>query len=510
MYRFLFPLISSMLLVISGCGSPDGSTWLIRTSAGDISVNEVGTIWNELDDETRIRFLSTNNPVGDFITALGRKTMVTMELDNDTYLHSSVIQTMKNSWTASKAFIAYKDTLSAIQGSRISETDFSNYASLLGSIVWYTSSIYGSKGPVRLPDLPWSLAFAFDSLPAGSPVEVDGVYYTLDSITTASPELVAATLADTSQFRSFARNSLLESRVNRNLEAIKLIVLETLIIDSTAVFTYCTARDSLMDSTELASWSGGSITACDFDGIAAFLALSRSNSSNSPVWVFHNLANQARLLYIARIYADEYPDEYSVITQEAQAFAVDQASELLFRNNVTETVFVTDSMVMAEYCRMESIPMMPESRVFESVAVPADSAHDLITSNADLLQTGFTGYPEFLSDTSEFVSRPVFRSELPEEMGEVLFLLDDDSNQWQRSFEVQEGTFVFYRLVQVIPPHEAQFEYLESSIRDNLVVHLEEQRTMEWMRELESSYKFQINSDILADLPADPSRWSEL
>ena len=92
----------------------------------------------------------------------------------------------------------------------------------------------------------------------------------------------------------------------------------------------------------------------------------------------------------------------------------------------------------------------------------------------------------------------------------VLFLLDDNNNQWQRPVEVHEGSFVFYRLVQVIPPHQAQFEYLESSIRQNLLMHLEEQRTMEWMRELEASYSFQINSDILADLPADPSAWSEL
>ena len=513
MHRFLFPLISSILLVLSGCGSPDGSTWLIRTSAGDITVSEVGTTWNELDNTTRMKFLSGDNPVGDFITALGRKTMVTMEIDNETYLHSSVIQTMKKCWAQSAAFIAYKDTLAVMEMRNISETDFANYADLLGSVVWYTSSIHGHKGPERLPDLPWNLAFAFDSVTAGSTVETDGVSYTLDSIITADPELVAATLADTSQFRTFVRNSLVESRVNTDLETMKFLALETLVIDSAEVFSYCAARDSLDDSTQLASWDSGSITAGDFDGITAFLSLSGNNFSSSPAWVFHNLENQVRLQYIAGRYAGEYPDEYSVIAQRAEAFAVDQASELLFRNNVTETVTVTDSMVSAEYAVMDTVPTLPESRIFESVVAPADSVDILIAlmdSGTDLLQTGFRGYPEFLSDSSDFVSRPVFRSELPGEMDLTLFLLDEDDNQWQRPVEVREGSFVFYRLVQVIPPHEAQFDYLEPYIRENLHMHLEEQRTMEWMRELEASYEFHINSNILGELPADPSAWSEL
>jgi hypothetical protein len=460
-----------------------------------------------------MKFLSGENPVGDFITALGRKTMVTMEIDSDIYLHSSVIQTMKKCWTQSAAFIAFKDSLAVAEIQDLSETDFANYADLLGSVVWYTSSIHGRKGPERLPDLPWNLAFAFDSIATGSTVDIDGVSYTLDSITTAAPELIAATIADASQFRGFVRNSLVESRVNTNLEIMKFQALETLVIDSTEVFSYCSARNSLDDSTELAFWDSGTITASDFDGIAAFLSLSGNNSSSSPAWVFHNLENQVRLQYIAERFSSEYPDGYSVVTQNAEAFAVDQASELLFKNEVTETVTVTDSMVSAEYAVMDSIPMLPESRIFESIVAPADSLGYLITlidSGTALLNTGFSGYSDFLSDSSDFVSRPVFRSELPGEMDTTLFLLDEDNNQWQRSVEVQEGTSVLYRLVQVIPPHEAQFEYLESSIRDNLVMHLEEQRTMEWMRELESSYKFQINSDILADLPADPSMWSEL
>jgi len=513
MPRVLLPWSFAMLFLLAACGSTDGNTWLIRTNTEEISVSEVGTAWINLDNETRMRFMSGDNPVGDFITALGRKTMVTMEIDNSEYLYSPVIQTMRKSWAMNSAFLAYSDSLSAVARRNITEEDLSNYAELLGSTVWYTSSIGSQRGPDRLPDLPWDVAFAFNSMAAGSTVEIEGVLYTLDSIITAPREMIDETIANTDQFRAFAINSLTESRVDRSLETLKQEALETFVIDSAAVFTYCTLRDSLDNSSEVASWSGGSISAEDLDGIIAFLSLGQSESSQSPVWVSHNLRNHARLLYIAHKYAEEFPDEYSVIEDNSKSFAMDQASDLLFDTRVSDTIVISDSMVSEAYNSLDSVPVLPESRTFESVMVPGavlDDAMPLMNSDAELMQLGYTGYTEFLSDGSEFLSRPVFLSELPREMDLVLFLLENSDNSWQRPVEVSENSFVFYRLVETIPSHPASLKQLEPSLRRNLHIHLEEQKTVEWMCELEDTYNLQINSDILNDLPSDPSLWSEL
>jgi len=67
-----------------------------------------------------------------------------------------------------------------------------------------------------------------------------------------------------------------------------------------------------------------------------------------------------------------------------------------------------------------------------------------------------------------------------------------------------------YRLHSIIAPHQAEFEDLKEALRASITAHLEEQDTMEWLRTLEESYELEINSDILEDLPADPSMWSDL
>ncbi len=505
--------IPVLLILFTGCSTPEGNTWLIRTNTDEISIVEAGIVWDGLDHEARTVFLSGSNPVGDFITTLGRKSMVAAEINTASYLHSSLIQNMKICWIINSAVIAYTDSLSENLRNDISEEDISNYGDLLGSIVWYSSSISGQHGPERLPDLPWNIAFAFDSMSSGSTVEIEGVFYTLDSITTSPQEMIEETLADTDRFTTFARSSLVESRLQRNLLSLKYQVLETLSIDSASVISYCTQRELTEDAAILATWEGGSISAVDFDGIAVFLSLGRPGIEVSVPWVLHNLANQARLTNIADLYATEYPDDYGRITQGGNNFAFDSASELLYSTNVTNMTEMSDSLVMAAYERMSSIPEMPQSRVFESVVVPAgilDDALELLENDGDLLSFGYPGYPEFLSSGHEFLSRPVYLSELPSPLDVSLFLLEEEETEWQRPVEVQEDLFLFYRLVEIIPSCPASFEQLEQSIRTNLRIHHEEQRTMEWMCELEASYQLQINNDILGKLPLDPSAWSEL
>lgn len=508
-YIFLF----AFLLILTGCGSPDGNTWLIRTSTDSITVSEVGAIWLGLDQSTRMRFLAKDNPVGDFITALGRKTMIAAEIDNQNYLHSQYIQSMKDCWVINSAFIAYNDTLSSSIRSSITDTDLLHYSELLGSVVWFSSRETGSKGPIRLPDLPWNLAFALDSITPGSDVEVNGFVYTLDSVETSSQEMIDATLADTSTFNSFARSSLAESRSVRSLDSLKTEAMRTFQMDSAAVAAYCLQLESVNSSTELASWDGGSITVGEFHGIADFASMGHPGNPQSFNWVSHNLRNQARLSFVADLYAAEFPEGYMSFAREADNFALDQASELLFKVNVTDAVQISDSLVYEAYLQMDSVPQLPETRIFESVMIPGGIIEDaiaLISDENSLKEMGYPGYTQFLAPGNEFISRPVAQHELPYEIDQVLFLMEEGSDQWQRPVEIENDLYVFYRLVQIVPPHDASFEQVEATIRRNLLIHLEEQRTMEWMCELEAKHDFQINHGVLGDLPADPASWSEL
>ncbi|MCK5785007.1 MAG: peptidyl-prolyl cis-trans isomerase [Candidatus Sabulitectum sp.] len=505
--------VSAVAFLLAGCGSPNGNSWLIRTATDEVSVKEAGIRWIEMAPEARIRFLSGNNPVGDFVTALGRNSMVTEEIDNETYLYSPVVQTMRDCWLTNSSFIAYTDSITSQVRENISEGDLSNYRELLGKIVWYSSETEGQQGPERLPELGWAVAFAFDSMDTGSTVEIEGLVYTLDSVVTSPRHLIDETLADTDRFVAFAINSLAESRVKRHLASLKNTVLESINIDSAAVATYCTRRGSMEDSAILASWNSGSISVLEFDGITTFLSIGRPYTTTSASWVSHNLNNQARLSYITEIYAEENPDDFITIQQEANDFAVDKASELLYTANVTNMVVVPDSMVLEAYSVMDSIPMMPESRIFESVAVSGDvldEALAMVNNGDDLLEFGNPGYREFLAPGTEFLSRQVYPTELPQSMETTLFLLEEGDSQWQRPIEVVEDLFVIYRLVEIIPPHTASFEEMYESIKLGLLVHLEEQRTMEWICELEQNYDLQINHEILGDLPEDPSLWGSL
>ena len=419
---------------------------------------------------------------------------------------------MKKCWIINSAFIAYSDTLSASIRRNLNETDLSNYRELLGTVVWYTSSSTGSEGPDRLPDLPWPIAFAFDSMTTGDGIEIDGVFYTLDSLVTSPQEMIDATIADSVRFNTFAEISLVESRTARRLSELKTEVLQTYNVDSVAVFTYNSDRESLDDSSELASWTNGSISALEFDGISAFLALGRPLSTHSAEWIFHSLRNQARLTHIAEVFATEFPEEFNSFTPEADAFAVDQSSEMLFTANVIDVVHLSDSIVFEAYQQMVSIPQIPETRVFQSVMIPGgllDSAIVLLGNDNALLEFGYPGYTEFLADGNEFLSRPVQHNELPTQMDLILFLLEASDTLWQRPVEVSEDLFVFYKLAEIIPPHSATFDQVETDIRRNLLIHLEEQRTMEWMCELEAAHQFQINLGILGKLPIDPAAWSE-
>jgi hypothetical protein len=508
-----FPFTALILLLLLGCTRPGGDTWLIRTTEGEITVADAGRAWNNLRPQAREGFLSGSNPVGEFVTTLARRNMTVAEISNDSYLFSPGIQALRRSWLRSSAFIAMRDSLVASETAGITEEDLRNYRLLLGKTVWYTDPEGVTRGPERLPDLPWELAFALDTLEPGAAAELEDGSFVLDSVVTAPDSLIAATLADTVRVNAFARGSLAESRAGRALREIESAVIADMAFDSTAAAAYSSEDPSLSGETVLVTWGSNSLTADDMDGIKTLVGMSFPLESMSLQWVFHNLQNHARLEETAGAYSLLYPDDYAVLEGEADRFAMEYAGELLYTNRVTAEVSITEQMVIEAYESIEEIPMMPETRTFMSVVVPPEQLEEtveFVSMGGDPTDLGYDGLPATLAHGHSHLSRPVTPGQIPGNMATVLFMMESGNREWQRPMEVGEGLFVLFRLDSVIPSSPATFDHLEASIRQNLRAHLEEQLMMDWIRDMEQKYRLEINTGILRDLPMDPAAWSDL
>lgn len=504
---------ATVLLAFAGCGGPDGDTWLIRTSSEEISVAETGEIWDRLEPEARQRFISSGNAVGEFVTSLGRKTMIETELAGEGYLESTAVLGVRNAWLRSAVFSAYRDSLEASVRQAITQHDLENYRQLMGKVVWYTPAGLEPRGPERLPDLGWELAFALDTIDAGESVEVNGIGYTLDSLVISADSLIQITLADTAGVNAFARDALTERRTENTLDSLKGMLRLSLSIDSSMVDSLVLRSWDLPDSTLLAFWDGGTLTVRDLRGIAELTSMGTPVSTESAPWVLHNLANHARLQLIEQLFANDHPAVYDELVSESDSFALEYASDLLFNDMVLTRIEITEEMLLDAYNALDPPPLMPETRVFLSAVVPPDGINEAMEAGASgtLLESfDYPGYARFLAPGEEHRSVPVAASQLPADLGAALFSLPGDNREWQRPVEVEEDLFVMFRLDSVIPPHEAEYDEVRLSLMSDLFSQLREQETMNWMRMLEEEHSLEINSDILEKLPPDPGDWSEL
>ena len=67
-----------------------------------------------------------------------------------------------------------------------------------------------------------------------------------------------------------------------------------------------------------------------------------------------------------------------------------------------------------------------------------------------------------------------------------------------------------FRLIEVIPERNAEFDEVEEELRAMTVSSLEEQITVDILHSLEEKYGITINEDILEKLPPDPGLWVDL
>jgi len=502
-----------VLVSFLGCSSnPNGDSWIIRTSSQCITVSELGAEWDNLDSAAVAGFLSEGNPVGDFITTYSRKLLVVDEVSNSDYLFSRDIQSYRDSYARNAAYAAFCDSVNNYYLNSISREDVASFSHLLGKTVWFSESPGTARGPVDLQYLNWDLAVAFDSMSSGDTLRINGVLYTLDSAFTAADSLIEPIMADPEFFESYATSRIAHQRLSADITYICQETVLTFQADSAVVSELLHHPDSMEDSTVVASWSTGCFTVADFPGMMSFSAVSGSVAPYTIDWIVLNLKNHAMMDEIESLYSSSNCSSFSQIQDTAETLAMKRAGDLLYEDRVLSHITVTDSMLIASYESMDSLPIVPESRIFEAVVVPVndlDRASEFVGGSLDPEFLGFRGFSAYL-DQGEYLSRPVTASEVPGDMGTILFMLDEDNREWQRPVEVEEGLFIMFRLDSIIQEHPAEFHQMEPVLRENVQAHLEEQVTMEWLRELEEIHHLEINTDILEDLPADLSCWSTL
>ncbi|PIE51332.1 hypothetical protein CSA37_12340 [Candidatus Fermentibacteria bacterium] len=502
-----------LALLLTGCGSPDGNTWLVRTSSEELTIAEAGNAWLNLDAHGKQVFAEKDDAVGEFILALGRKSIITLEVSCDEYLYSPEISALRELWLRTAAAQTYRQNLSESVRNALTDKDLENYRELIGSIVWYTDDQGISHGPLRLPDIPWDIAFALDTLAAGESVSLTAGVFKLDSAVVSPDSMIAVTLEDTAAVNNFALSSLTDSRVARSLDSLAALYEPSIVFDSTAVERYCSDRDNLEQGAILVSWNNGELTAEDFDEIVSFTAIGFPVAPDSPSWVKHTLSNHIRLIETESVLLQNNPESYAELQEQADDFAMEQATDALYHDMVASQIAVTDEMILDSFNSLDSIPLIPETRTFYSVMVPStllDTHMEAMARGLDLTVLGQPGYPDYLEAGEDHLSRPVLPDQIPERMAISLFLIEETDTLWQRPVEIEEGVFVFYRLASVIPPHEATLEQMTPVIQRNLTQQLMEQRTTEWLMELEQKYNLEINCDIISDLPSDPGLWADL
>ncbi len=504
-YLIVFSLV--FLQFILSCKSQPDSTWLIKTETEEITVSEAGNLWNELDTSLQTRLSSEDNPIGSYLSYLSREVMIEQVLKEENILNSVEIINLKSCWLTSASARALTDSLTVDILARITEDDITKYRQLLGKTIWYSKNDQ-HFGPLRLPDLPWEIAFVFDSINPGEHFNFNGSTFFLDSL------IMTPAFLENEMGRDaiFIKTNLARSRVNRQIDSFQSEICSNVLIDSVAVDIFLNNRNSLQNTTALVNWSGGFVSSEQADGILAFNALHRSPDSLGFQHISGLLTNQIKLIIQEDIFADKYPSAYSNLIEQAEYFAHEQARQLLFKKHITDHIIITEQMLLDAYNNQNNLPTTPETRIFNSVITTTTDNFSLVNGRlVTINQTAsdsISGYKPTLKATNNTLSEPVTARQLPALLANVLFEPETPDSLWYGPLQLQDSTYIYYSLVSIIPEHSVSFEIIRESIQQNLILHIEEQKEAEWMCNLEAHCKLDINLDVLTDLPENPMLWS--
>lgn len=522
----LFAFVAFLVTTSScscGSNSQDG-TWLISVSSDTLTTTELGEEWRSLDDSGRERFLSGNNPVGNYLVAVSRREVLKRELEELGYFDSERTIAFGNLWRRIEGAIACREFLTAKAIAAISSEDLDNYRYFLGTSVWYTinpeQQDATEEGPVHLAELPFNLAFCLDSIELDETAEsIGGLTVRLDSVVKTAPELVADAIADTMTFNETAISRISSGRVRRQY----LLWQETMYdeynirIDSSAVLElaeyHCTPcsinTNTIIIKSDFRDWS-----IADMEYEIEFADTRMPTQPSTPQWLYFLMDNMLIHHILNNVLADEAPHIVDSIAVESESWILEMVAEELFQKVMEERIQITDDDIEYEFENLAAPIIIEEMRILEIALLPFDRIDEyeaaVAAGNQEQILTELPGYAHLQADSSgNRITIPVKMSEVPGGYGsEVFDIAPDNTTKWAGPFTLSESLgSALFRLVEVIPSREATFEECYPTLMQNAQTRIGELVLMQWLQELEEKYNLQINEEALSDLPDDPALW---
>lgn len=515
-----------ILSFLGGCSgkSVDRSTWLIVVGEDTLSVGDVGETWNRLDEKQRELFISKDNTIGEFIVTNARKVLLQLELAESGYMDDHLLLSYSRAWLNSKLSEASRRFLYEKKLEIVGDDEIDFLLNYLGRYVLYTvspdSDIEQKLGPVHLPLLPADMISFFDTLVIGEiGITESGIVIRLDSTMMADSSRISQALADTVFVRADAAATIATRRYEEMEDSLKQSFHSdyNLSMDSTALeqlrLYYSEEAEFPTGETVIISSDLGILTAEEMRDEIAYYQSRRTIDPANTTWINGFIDLMLYNSYCRDLLEGESPELVDSLRIESEKYLLEIASEEFYADRIQSRVTVTRAYMEDLFENLEEPFRIPEKRILQAIHMPQDSIdiYQLLTRDEkDEFILGMPGFEYLAADSAQpQITRPLLVNQVPGFHGDEVFLIDPaDTTSWLGPLDLSDGELTaMFRLIEVIPERYSTFDEIEDRLRIMAQNRLEEQATMDVIRELEEKYGLVINQDILEKLPEDPGNW---
>lgn len=518
-------IIAVLVTSSTGCsGRPSGAESLVTLSTDTLTVEDAAGAWQRLEPEERDAYLAGEDPAGSFVTALARRVLVEEALESLGYLSNPAMAALERAWARRGAAIRAQETVASRIEPLVTGEDIEFFAENFDRVVWYTVDPGGpgesAQAPCYLSEMEATAGRLLASIEPGEIAEgPGGLVVRLDSLYNPHPGGLGEFSDDPVEIREYARNRLTLVRtfeaLGRMTDSISAAHPPT--IDTTAVRMLeglqgappgALPRDTVLVSDI------GSLTLVDLSMEIEIMGVAMQTVGDRSSFVLDAVDRAWQGMAMGAWLAGTDPAAGVENAGWARGRMLSAAADRLFEEVIGSRAVPSDAMVRAAFDSMSVPAVIPEARVFEAVLLPSDMLEEyrtaVTTGTAGALASPAEPFPGLSPEgSSGRLTRPLTIEAVPLGAGEELFSMDpSDTTVWTPPRAVP-GTdfFAAFRLVEVIPAHEAAFEEIEEEVRRSVRTRLVEELTLAWLDSLAAEYGLEIDDELLRSLPGDPSDW---
>ncbi|MBD3278383.1 MAG: hypothetical protein GF388_08790 [Candidatus Aegiribacteria sp.] len=521
--KYRFASMTIFLLAIACGGSETESGWLTVAGRDTVTAAEASRIWLEMPESSRQIYLQKEDPSGDFLASIVIRSMLEGEMDRLSVDTLTEVLATGDALIRRRSLPVLSRLLRESISAEVSERDLELYRRLMGNTVWITvtdSLGRWSPDPVHLPELPVRLSEAVAEMEPGETLVIDGgMRITLDSARTTSRELVEAEL-HREDLDLYATGRIASTRATLRMQLLQRRFAggEAVRIDSASLdrlVDHYAADRPLVPNDTLVSLSDFALTSEVVAGAVYYERNMTLVSPANPVWLREFCMTILRREAAARELNELFPERIDGYRRDADSVRTAASADWLYRTFVSDSVNINRSDLESLF--VEIGPELTVSETRSILALNLNSEHDLIdfrtaveagTINDEL--DSFAGFPSLSADsTNSLLTRPLLPSEIPGRLGDTLFALPPgDTMTWLGPAPYAAGLgHTAVRLVAVHPEHAPDFDEAVPVLEEILSAELENRRYDEWIEELKQTYRPEINTELLRQLPENPADW---